>query len=479
MSLLFALVAASASHAASPVPARMAPELTRCDGEGLDANARCGIVRVPEDRTKSHGRLLPIHFVVLPATGRTTDDPLVVLPGGPGAGGAESAAGIAQLFAPLRKSRDLLLIDQRGTGSSNPLNCPDNSSEERPLRAVAGADVANTIACRNVLAKKADLRLYFTREAVLDMEQVRKSLGYDRLDLFGQSYGTRIALDYVRLFPDRVGQTVIRGAAPVDMRLPFTSPKDVQRSFDRLAELCKSQQPCHDHYDLQKDLRRILARLNRRAAPITLKDPQTGKVTTGKLDRLGFGTVIFSMLYIPRFYVQLPPLLHQAAESGNFSPLAQAAAPFILGANEGLAWGMYNSVICDEDVRRIPRTKISAASKGTLTGRLPIDDSIKSCSVWPVANIPKDYLEPVRTTKPVLIISGEFDPVAGDNWGAHVAATLPNSLHLVVPGASHLPPLNKCTADIVSNLYDGSALQKLDTSCVARVERPSLKVAAP
>ena len=149
----------------------------------------------------------------------------------------------------------------------------------------------------------------------------------------------------------------------------------------------------------------------------------------------------------------------------DFSPLAQAAAPFILGASDALAWGQYYSIACNEDVRFIPKKLIEPMTRGGFAGRMAVDDLVNSCARWPKADVPAGYRKPVRS-KPVMIISGELDPVAGEAWGAHVAQSLPNSLHLIVPGAAHLPPLNECTSVIVSGFLQGAALGALDTSCV-------------
>jgi len=367
-----------------------------------------------------------------------------------------------------------LLIDQRGTGQSNPLQCPQVENDSDPLGQLNESTPSEVTDCRDALAKKADLRFYHTREAVKDMELVRAALGYQKLDLFGMSYGTRPALDYLRLYPDRVGETVIRAAAPVDMKLPLWTARDTQLSFDRMAEACLAQPDCAaKHPDLKGDLKALLAMLDKSPAPITIKDPRNGKTLTGKLSRNGLGTVMFAMLYIPEFYSQLPPLLANA-KGGNFSPLVQAASPFLLGVGDEIAWGMRWSVVCDEDVRRIDPKTVAAAARNTFMGTGAVEDEIRACSKWPRAAVPADYLKPVKSDKPVLIISGYHDPVAGKAWGDVIARTLPNSLHIEVPGASHLPPLPGCTQQLLGKFYSGTALRQLDTGCVANAPRPKM-----
>ena len=446
-----------------------------CNTPGLHASARCGKVRVPEDRNKTGGRELDIHFAVLPASGMAKNDPIVFLPGGPGLGGVQAGQGIEQLFGPMWADRDIILIDQRGTGQSNALICPQ--SESSPLASLGGRGRNEALACRQALTAKADLARYTTRQAVLDMEQVRQALGYRRLDLLGLSYGSRVALDYLRLFPERVGQTVIRAAAPAAMMLPLHTPQDAQRSYDTLVRYCQEQADCSArHPDLAGQLRSIVARLNNGPVSIEVVDPANGQPIKAQLDRDGLSTVLFFMLYIPEFYMQLPPLIDAAAR-GDLSPLVQAAAPVILGASGQVAWGLRWSVICDEDVRRIEPTALARLTQNTFMGADVVKDDIEACSVWPRADVGEDYLTPVASHKPVFIISGAMDPVAGKRWGDEVARTLPNALHVEVDGASHLPVLPGCTSALTKRFLDGDALEQVDAACVDQAKRPVLKIA--
>jgi pimeloyl-ACP methyl ester carboxylesterase len=452
--------------------------LSACSVPGLHPTAVCGSVRVPENRKAVGGRTLEIRFAVLPAAVKATEAPLVMLPGGPGLGGVQSGPGLDQLFAPIRANRDILMIDQRGTGGSNGLRCPLPEEGGNALERLGGTPPEEVIACRDILAKNADLSLYATREAVLDMEQVRAALGYEKLDLFGMSYGTRVALDYIRVHPERVGETVIRAAAPAAMKLPLWTPRDSQKAYDTLARYCREQPDCAArHPTLDRDLQTILARLKQGPVPISLVDPRTRQKIDTKLDQDGFSSVMFFLLYIPEFYVQLPPLIDSAAK-GNFSPMVQAVAPVLLGTTDQVAWGMRWSVICDEDVRRIKPNTIASATKGTFMGARSVTSEIEACALWPKASIPKDYFAPVRSDKPVFIISGAMDPVAGKLWGDEIAKTLPNSVHVEVDGASHLPPFPGCTIELVGQFLDGKSLRSLDLGCVGQIKRPKLKVAA-
>lgn len=457
------------------VGARAPAMLGSCSVAGLSPAARCGVIRVPENRATPGGRSIDLHFGVVPAAAKATHEPVVMLPGGPGLGGVQSGPGIEQMFGSMHQSRDILLIDQRGTGSSNPLKCPAGPTSNL-LEQLSGPADKLVLECRDKLAKVADLGRYHTREAVVDMEEVRAALGYQKLDLFGMSYGTRLALDYLRLYPARVGETVIRSAALTAMLLPYWTPRDAQRSFAVLAGYCRAQADCAArHPDLEADLRSIVAQLERGPVSVTYRNPASGKEVAGQIDRDGFGTLLFFLLYIPELYVHVPPLIEQA-KAGNFAPVVQAVAPLMDGLDDQIASGLRWSVICDEDVRRIDRAKVAAATRGTFMGSGPVDADIKACAAWPRAAVPADYLAPVTSSAPVMIISGAVDPVAGPAWGEDTRRTLSNSLHLEVDGASHLPPFPGCTLALATSFMEGTPLKALDTSCAAKAKRPKLKV---
>ncbi|UVI38411.1 alpha/beta fold hydrolase [Qipengyuania spongiae] len=455
-----------------PRPVALGP----CTGRNLHPSAQCGKIAVAEDRSDPDSPPIEIHFAVVPASGRSTQAPVAMLPGGPGLGGVQAGPGIEGMFGPMHADRDILLIDQRGTGRSNPLTCPEENKD------AAGQLAARTeeevVRCRDVLSTKADLTRYHTREAVLDMEMVRAALGYPELDLFGMSYGTRVALDYLRLHPDRVGETVIRAAAPPSMMLPFHTPRDSQDAFDALVATCRAQSACEArHPDLEAALAKTLLLVDERPQPVSIVHPGTGEKIETVIDRDALGAALFAMLYIPQNYVQLPPLLEEAS-TGDFSPLFQAAAPFLFGVGDQVAWGMRWSVICGEDVRQIDLANIGAATAGTFMGRDTVEQEVMACSHWPEANIPEDYLKPVTSDKPVLIISGELDPVAGERWGEDIARTLANAVHLVAEGASHYPPLPGCTLRLMHEFFDGADLGTLDTGCVADLKAPALRIAS-
>jgi pimeloyl-ACP methyl ester carboxylesterase len=221
-------------------------------------------------------------------------------------------------------------------------------------------------------------------------------------------------------------------------------------------------------------MERILARLAAGPVEVMVTDPRTKSRTPAKVGRNEFGMLMFFLLYVPELYTQLPPLLEQAA-AGDFAPLVQAAAPFFMGIDDLLADGMHRTVLCEEDTAQIAPAEIEPATRGTFMGRDIVDRERATCAAWPKLSMPRDYLEPVRSDAPVLIISGNMDPVAGPPWADEIARTLPNSRRVVVTGASHLPPLPGCTGELMQRFLDGEPLASIDMACVAASRMPPLR----
>lgn len=445
-----------------------------CVLPGVAPPVRCGVVAVPETAAPG-ARMLDIHFALLESP---ADDapPLLIAPGGPGLGGVQSAAGIAQLFAPFRETRDILLFDQRGTGQSNRLDCKLPKDLAGAMASLSAQDEEDVIACRNALAQHADLRAYTTPRAVADLDVIRRALGVARMDIFGMSYGTRIATEYARQFPGHVRNIVIRAPAPPALKLPLYTPRDAQHSLERVIAACHAEPACKAAYpDIQGDVAAVMRRLEQGPVSVSVVDPRSGQIVDTPFTQEAFGSAMFFLLYIPEYYRQMPALVHAAA-AGDFRGLVQAIAPVIVGTLDQVAWGLRWSVICSEDVARIDRGRIEALTAGTFLGDTPIAGDMAACDLWPKADIDDAYFEPFATDHPVLIISGTMDPVAPPRWGELMLESLPNAIHLPVKGASHMPVMPGCTQALVQAFLDGTPLAQLDSACAKASVVPSFVV---
>jgi pimeloyl-ACP methyl ester carboxylesterase len=463
-----ALVAASCC--AGCVEAGALP-LKSCTVGGVDA--RCGSYRVPEDRLEPHGRAIELRVVVLPARSRNkAPDPIFFLHGGPGA----AASTMAPFFAssPLRRRRDIILVDQRGTGESNPLEC-DLTDVGDLLHSMVTFEIPGIEACRDALDANADLRLYTTTIAMHDLDDVRQALGLGQINLLGGSYGTRAALEYIRRYPEQVRTAMLRGVHPPSATLPLNFDGDSQAALDAMLAACAEDPSCSESFpDTRKQIQAVLRRLDDAPALASVDDPLSGKSVEVVVTRQLFAGAIHYLLYDSRAAARLP-LLIRRADAGRFDALIGALLDIAtrMGGNIGI--GMFLSVVCTEDVPFFDDEAIARESRDTLLGGQLSRGLKRSCRDWPRGALPEDYKQPVRADVPVLLISGEVDPVSAPHLAERAAGHLPNSLHVVLPGLSHAGWAPGCVDDLIQQLVETGSTEDLDPSCVNELSRPRFR----
>jgi pimeloyl-ACP methyl ester carboxylesterase len=453
--------------------------------EGTKEKVRCATYEVFENRATKRGRKIALKIVVFPATGRERSaDPLFYIPGGPGSSATEDAPYIAQGFAKIRERRDLVFVDQRGTGGSNPLNC--DLFNPSSLQSYLGAyfPLEDVRKCREQLELKADLKLYTTSIAMDDLDEVRAALGYDRINIFGGSYGTRAAQVYLRRHPRRVRAIILHGVSPPGQFMPRDFPQHTERALDGVLEECAADEACRAAFpNLRAEVKAVLERLLRRAVEVTVKHPQSGVSTRVELSRDLAGEAIRYMLYQSDAASRIPLYIHLAAQ-GNFTPLAEAAIFYrrrivATGSN-----GMYLSVTCAEDLPWIKPGEGERNAAHTFLGDYRLRHQRAACALWPRGEIPGDYAELTRANVPALIFTGQWDPVTPPVYGDMAAKYLTNSLHLVVPHGGHgfngLDGLD-CIQNLITDFVDRGMTKGLNTSCVNRIRRKGflLKLAEP
>lgn len=440
-----------------------------CKIEEGPTEAYCGQYPVFEDRQAKTGRKFHLKIVVAPALQRNPRlDPLFVFQGGPGAGAASLANYEMPMFQRFQRERDIVFIDQRGTGKSNPLNCEPEDRDEEDF---SKADDYPVDRLRTCLAKlQADARFYTTDIAMDDIDEVRRYLGYGAINLWGGSYGTRAALVYLKRHEDTVRTVILDGVAPPDMRLPLFMARDSQRALDLMIEDCAKDAACSRQYP---KLRESVAELFARTASkphIKFIHPRTGKPAEINLSQRLVASVIFMALYNPTATSLLPRLITDAAQ-GNYQGLL--ALGFSREAPKGfMSEGMFLSVVCAEDMPHITPDEIAQEGKGRFLGTSFFDTRMKPCEFWPKGKIAEDYYQPVTSSKPVLVLSGQDDPVTPPVWGEHVARTLPNSKHFVVPGAGHGTTGRGCVPLLMQQFLDEGSVKNLDPACIQTQHRP-------
>jgi pimeloyl-ACP methyl ester carboxylesterase len=449
--------------------------LTACDVPHTTEIARCGALEVWEDREARTGRRIPIKVVVFPATApKPAPDPLFVIAGGPGQSATEFAGVLLQDFAFAHATRDVVFIDQRGTGGSNPLQCSLGESFDDIIQSVAigvDADLAATARCRAELERRADLRLYTTPIAMDDFDEVRHALGYERINLFGASYGTRAALVYIRQHPGRVRSAILRGVAPIDLKLPLTVVPDSERALNRVLGACDADAACSKAYPLlEQSLKTVLARLKRTPVVVRARDPRNNTVHDVRVDDQVFGTTIFFLLFATDWAKDLPRIVHDAAQH-DYEALAVVLPLNVLTAGP-VHWGMRRSVLCSEDVTLTTEADVERASEESVVGDKSNLGLLASCRNWPVGALPKGYFDPIRSDVPILVISGVEDPVLPPHRAEAALRMLPNATHIVAPGTAHGPNFPGCVYDLAAQFLAAGSGTELETSCVTEIRRP-------
>ncbi len=445
-------------------------ELAECRLPGLDRAALCGSHEVWEDREGRKGRRIALKVAVLPARRRGAEpDPIVVLAGGPGQGAIALAPQVAPLFTRLNDSRDIVLVDQRGTGQSHPLDC--KADEEPTLQALFEDSLPEKMVLECLGKLDADPRHYATPTAVADLDEVLGALGYASVNLWGGSYGTRVALELMRRLPARVRTATLDGVAPSDMKLPLSFVADGEAAFEKLLADCAGEPGCRAAYpDLRRDLDALRARLARSPARAQIGDPVTGEAHAVRVTENVLLSGLFRPLYAPEIASLLPFAITRAA-GGDFNPLLAQNLEFTNGLEKNLSVGMHLSVVCSEDVPRITPADLEATSRAFF-GRALVDDFLRACAHWPRATLPADFHEPVRSTAPVLILSGGIDPATPPRLGEKVLATLPNGRHAVAPRLSHGVSAQGCAPRLIEKFVREADARSLDVSCLERLPRP-------
>jgi pimeloyl-ACP methyl ester carboxylesterase len=363
-------------------------------------------------------------------------EPLFMFAGGPGQGSTDMAGLASGPLASVLAVRDIVLVDQRGTGGSNPLRCEVDLVAHPELAFGHVFDPALFRRCRPELERVADLRFYTTALAVEDIDDIRRTLGYDRILVWGGSYGTRLAQAYMRAHPDRVAAAVLDGVVPFDFHAPAGYARSAQQSLDRVLADCRARPECdRANPGLPAAFGRLVARLRSGPVAATVRRPDQ---TTAPVElSLGdFGYAVRGILYSSGSSRGLPAMIHAADSTGDLSPFAQRywgrAADF-----KGFADGLHFAIFCAEDIPFIEDRQVDSLTRGTFIGTYLIDEYRAVCRDWVRAPVAATVQEPLRVPVPTLLLSGWFDPVTPPETGARVAAGLVNHRHLVIRNEDH------------------------------------------
>jgi len=435
-------------------------------GTPLSTVGECGWMDAAENPDDPEGRHIRVRVARIPAKGRVAEpDPLVFFAGGPGQAATEAWPIVAGALRKVNESRDILLVDQRGTGQSNPLKCPEIELDE------ALAQDWDTLAdtTRDCLASlDADPRYYTTTIAMHDIDAAREALGYETVNLYGGSYGTRAAQVYLRLFPDRVRTAVLDGVVPQTLALGTEHAVKLDQSIHKVLEGCDNDPLCAGKFpDTAGKLSELIRTTDENPVQVTVAHPTTGEPLEFTFNRDVLSTSLRFLSYSADTQAMLPLLIHEAAEEQRFDRLASQMLIATTGLQQSISQGMELSVMCAEDYPLFPQ---NPQSGDTLMGDMMEKAVGIQCGIWPRGPVPENFHKPVTADIPVLLLSGELDPVTPPEYGDQVAAHFPNSRHLTAPGQGHIATTRGCMGKIVSEFIIEGSADDLETECMTDLQ---------
>jgi pimeloyl-ACP methyl ester carboxylesterase len=451
---------------ASPASALELEDCRISAGPGYPGiKARCGTLLRPLDPGSPDGEQLELSVAVVPALNlEPQPDPLVPFAGGPGGGSIQFYAAYFSAFEAVRRDRDILLIDQRGTGDSARMDCPIDEdliegqfSDEQTLEF--------TRACLDQLPH--DPRFFTTSVAVDDLEALRVALGYPTLNLLGTSYGSRVAQHYARRYPGSTRTVVLDGVVPPQLPLGPGIAIEAQRAIDEIFARCAEDTVCNEHFpEIDLDFAAVRSRVAEAPVLVSLSDPVTGRPAEIEFGDNELAAAVRLLAYQPRSIALLPLVINEAAND-NFVPLAAQFQLTVTSLAETLALGMHNSVMCTEDLPFIDRDAIDFEALGkTFISAMQFEALDTICSIWPRGPIDDDFNEPLATDIPVLLLSGTADPVTPPKYAEMALVEMTNHAHIVNTHQGHGQIAAGCMPDVIADFIVAADPANLDDSCM-------------
>jgi len=429
--------------------------------------ARCGTLIRPLDPSGAEPGEIELRVAVVPALNLTPEpDPIVPIAGGPGQGSVQFYASYSWAFEDVRRNRDILLIDQRGTGESATMDCEfddDIIDGEYSMELT----VEYTGRCLDELPY--DPRFFTTSVAVTDMEAVREALGYPSLNLYGVSYGTRVAQHFARRYPDSTRTVIIDGVVPPQISLGPEIATESQKAVDKILARCAANENCNERFpDLAEDFARVVRDLKEVGVEISVPHPSTGRPEDVLFGSAEFAAAIRLLAYHPNSMALMPLLIHEAGK-GNLVPLGSQYMMTMIAMMDALSLGMHNAVMCTEDVPFYDKSTIDYEGlEASYMGMFQLEALQAICSIWPAGPIDEEFKSPLATNLPVLLLSGDADPITPPRYADLAAVDLENATHLIGKDQGHGQISVGCTPRLVADFIDTADPTSIDASCLER-----------
>lgn len=426
--------------------------------------ARCGTLERPENPDDPASPMLSIRVAVVPALNlQPQPDPLVPLAGGPGQGAIQFYSAVATAFDRVHSDRDILLVDQRGTGGSARLDCPvDDELIDGQFSVEMTVEFMHT--CLDELPH--DPRYFTTSIAVQDLEAVREALGYPSLNLYGVSYGTRVAQHYARRYPDSTRTIILDGVVPPQLALGPEIATEAQNAIDNIFARCAADSACNERFPgLAAAFIALQNKLDKKPVTVSVAHPVTGRVEKVSFGRQELAGAVRLLAYSPASIAMLPLLVAEAA-NGNYQPLVAQFQMTVMSMNDTLALGMHNAVMCTEDVPFYVAASIDkTALDASFMGPMQLEALEAICSVWPAGPIDDDFKQPLSTAIPTLLLSGSADPITPPRFADMAARNLRKAWLLTGENQGHGQITVGCMPRIIERFINTAQLGDGDADC--------------
>ena len=457
---------ATVVHAAGSI--ELAPCKLEAASGRQEVAARCGELLVPLDPARPDDERVGLHVAVVPALAEDSlPDPLTIIAGGPGDAASRFYVAVEGAFSGIARRRDIVLVDQRGTGKSAPLHCPGLDAEGLDWSAGDSVDETVTLTLECLEDLDHDPRFFTTSVAVGDLELVRDALGYDELNIYGVSYGTRVAQHYLRRHPERTRSLVLDGLVPAPVALGPDTALEGQVALDAAWARCETNASCNAAFpDIRARFDAVMERLAETPAEVTVAHPSSGEPTPLTLSRNVAAGVVRLLLYSPRSAAMLPVLFDDAFEH-RYERLAAQALMLTEGIGD-LAYGLNFAIVCTEDVPFWGEVDLEA-QRATYIGTMFVEATAKVCERWPAGVMDEGFKAPVESDVPVLILTGEKDPITPPRYVPLATPGLANHVEIVGPGQGHGMLGTGCVPHLMAQFVDTPEPAELDASCAERI----------
>lgn len=437
-----------------------------CFISGLKERVECVTLDVPLDYAAQGGDTIPLHAAIIRAgSSNNAPDPLWVFAGGPGQAASEYGRLVYSAFKSIRHTRDIVLVDQRGTGRSEPLDC--DVDPEGPVLTTMDEWTAFIKQCRSGIA--VDVRQFTMEHVVRDMDAMRAALGYDQLNLWGGSWGTRTAALYLRRYPQHVRSVIMDGVAPPDLSLFESAPASAQRALDLLVADCAASDACAARYpDFEAQVMAFVASAKDGKLRFKGPDPLTGKPTDFPISFILAVESIRSAMYSSDASIMIPMMV-EAAVQGNMAPLAA-----LMGGNaaaDSMYIGATLSILCGEEIPRTRPAELARAAETSFAEESYFAYWQAGCDGWQALPQAPDAHDPIASDVPTLILSGNLDPVTPPGMGEHLLRTFPNGRHIVVSGNGHITSATACMPYLMRAFLESLDTNAVDASCLGHLAR--------